>query len=307
MKRDFVPDDARMPARLLDVGSKDSKTWRVVETQGRVPYVALSHRWSRHTPRLLRSNYPSYHLPQADNILPQNYQDVISTCRAIPIRYLWIDSLCILQDDIDGLDFRHEAPVMSDIYEHAVLTMMIGWEFTDASLFRKRHPRSIPRPALPRHFPDLSNYWPVPISGPGEYAFVDCTHDFEIHVAGAPINSRGWVLQERCLSRRILYLSNDQLFWECDGNFNGFVSMEVSPDSAYDRSLRQSIHLLPHDSSAMDWSKILGKYCGSSLTYEQDRLVAIAGLAKATARLTGDTYLAGIWRGYLLKIRWRTH
>ncbi|KAM5373305.1 hypothetical protein ACJZ2D_007134 [Fusarium nematophilum] len=217
-----------MPTRLLDLGNGDSKTWRVLEPPSRLPYIALSHRWSTSTPRLLGTNRQAYYNSQPDDALPQKYQDVISICREIPVRYLWIDSLCILQDD-DGLDFRREAPIMMDIYQQAFLTLTICWDFNETTFFRKRRPRSIPRPPSLHHGSYKASDSPDPISSPGGYAFVECSLDFKMNVEDAPINRRAWDLQERCLSRRILYLGNDQLYWECDGCPNqGLVASEAA-------------------------------------------------------------------------------
>ncbi|KAF4965992.1 hypothetical protein FSARC_6268 [Fusarium sarcochroum] len=107
-----------MPTRLLDLGNRDSKTWHLVEPQHIIPYAALPHRWSKDTPELVSKELQNYYNPQSDAILPQSYQEIISICRAIPIRYLWIDSLCILQDD-GGYEFRREAPLMTAIYGNA--------------------------------------------------------------------------------------------------------------------------------------------------------------------------------------------
>ncbi|KAF4465906.1 hypothetical protein FALBO_7243 [Fusarium albosuccineum] len=309
IERSLLSADAKMPTRLLDLGDSSSKTWRVCDTQGRVIYVALSHRWSSNTPKLLKGNclkYYNYHQP--DNTLPQSYQDIIAICRAIPIRYLWIDSLCILQDD-NGVDFRREAPIMMDIYQHAYLTLTICWDLSDSTLFRKCRPRSIPRPPSIHYDQNDSDQ----ISASGEYAFMYTLSDFSINVTDSPINRRAWVLQERCLSRRILYLGNDQLYWECDdcsrpGWNRGLIASEAAPGSMFSSNSRKSIHVSPGSKRDEYWSAIVDQYTACELTYEQDRFVAITGLARVMATVTGDTYLAGIWLEYWMKdLFWAPH
>ncbi|RGP64289.1 hypothetical protein FSPOR_8109 [Fusarium sporotrichioides] len=281
-----------MPTRLLDLGDSNSDTWRIHQRPSHVPYVALSHRWSHETPTLLTRNYHNYSDCQPDNVLPQNYQDILSICRAMGVRYLWIDSLCIIQDD-GGFEFRQEAPLMMDIYQYAFLTLTICWGFPGLGIFRKCRPRSIPR-----HKPVASYDQQDSVSQTDEYVFVEHrdASDLKVDVDHAPLNNRAWVLQERCLSRRLLYLGNEQVYWEC----NGCTGSEVSPDvhcPAYERTEtgRQSMVDLTGPYRDTHWSWVLSKYTGYDLTFEQDRLIAIAGLAKLIASKTGDSYLAGIW------------
>ncbi|KAG4284500.1 hypothetical protein FPRO06_08879 [Fusarium proliferatum] len=276
-----------MPTRLLDLGDVNAKVWRIHANPGHVPYAALSHRWSSDTPELRSSNHKSYCNFQPDSTLPQSYRDIISICRAIPIQYIWIDSLCIMQDD-GGSEFLKEAPLMMDIYQYAFLTLSICWDFPGLSIFRSCHLRSIPRPRPPDGYEKHDC-----VSDSEEWVFAEETvcNDMLVHVSGAPINQRAWVLQERCLSRRILYLGNDQLYWECDG----CTGSEVSPDSISKEGGRQSIQDLIGSHKDMAWSKTLSKYTSSNLTFENDRLIAIAGLARLVASKTGGTYFAGIW------------
>ncbi|KAK6713105.1 hypothetical protein SNK05_007559 [Fusarium graminearum] len=292
LKQASPPDTAKMPTRLLDLGDINSDTWRIHERPKHVPYIALSHRWSHETPTLLTSNYHNYSDCQPDSILPQTYQDIVSICRHMGIRYLWIDSLCIIQDD-GGFEFRQEAPLMMDIYQFAFLTLTICWGFPGLGVFRKCRPRSIPR-----HKPTVSYHRPDSVAQTDECVFVEHrdASDLQVDVDRAPLNNRAWVLQERCLSRRLLYLGNEQLYWEC----NGCTGSEVSPDlhcPAHRRADtgRQSMVDLTGPDRDTHWSWVLSKYTGYDLTFEQDRLIAISGLAKLIASKTGDSYLGGIW------------
>ncbi|SCV36387.1 related to tol protein [Fusarium fujikuroi] len=281
------PEHAKMPTRLLDLGNGNSNTWRLYQDPEHVPYAALSHRWSSDTPELHASNYQNYCNFQLDSALPQNYQDIISICRAIPIQYLWIDSLCIIQDD-NGHEFSKEALLMRDIYQYAFLTLSICWDFHGQSIFRRCQPRTILRPLpLACYRKDVS----VLESDVWVFAVEPELEELLVHVSEAPINQRAWVLQERCLSRRLLYLGNDQLYWECDG----CTGSEVSPNSIDKDGGRQSILDLTGGDRDAAWGQTLTQYTRSDLTFENDRLIAIAGLAKLIASKTGDTYFAGIW------------
>ncbi|KAF4345317.1 hypothetical protein FBEOM_721 [Fusarium beomiforme] len=275
-----------MPTRLLDLGNSNEKTWRICQNPTYVPYIALSHRWSPDTPTLRTSNCQKYRNFQPDSVLPQSYRDILSICRAIPIRYLWVDSLCIIQDD-GGSEFEKEALLMTDIYQYAFLTLTICWDFPGLSVFRKCRPRSIPRLKAPPPYAQHA------VSQEDECVFIKHgrSEELKVDVHDAPINHRAWVLQERCLSRRVLYLGNEQLYWECDG----CTGSEVSPLALYKDYERQSILDLTGPDRDLSWTRILTKYTGCDLTFEQDRLIAIAGLAKLIASKTGGTYFAGIW------------
>ncbi|KAF5026434.1 hypothetical protein F66182_1499 [Fusarium sp. NRRL 66182] len=295
------PRQSQMPSRLLDLGEGNSTTWRIFETRERVDYIALSHRWSAHTPQLLSTNRDSFFRGRPDSMLPRDYQDVISICRAIPIRYLWIDSLCIFQND-EGVDFRREAPIMVDIYRHAFLTLSLCWDFANAGIFLKTRPRSFLRAPSNPYIRKLASACPNPGSWSGGYAFVVSLdvhgRDFHANVSDALINRRAWVLQERCLSRRILYLGNEQLYWECSNGPSGLVASESAFGRLTSGDVRPSIPISPSRLSGEAWRKLIQTYTKCHLSFERDRLVAVSGLARSISNNTGCIYFAGIWLEY---------
>ncbi|KAH7258876.1 heterokaryon incompatibility protein-domain-containing protein [Fusarium redolens] len=298
LDRATSPPEAKMPTRLLDLGGSDSTTWCLIETQQeKVPYVALSHRWTADTPTLLTKDYAEYFNPQSDALLPQSYRDIVEICRALPIRYLWIDSLCIIQDD-NGADFRHEAPLMMDVYRYAFITIMICWEFGETTAFRKRRPRGIARPPPKSYHDDSTRSTNSLVNAAEDFAFIvqNKTNDYRTDVDKSPINKRAWVLQERHLSRRILCLGSDQLYWECQGDSIGScMSREACPENFSSFGNRLPLQPLTDNDEGLSWSLIAEQYSQQDLTYEQDRVVAISGLAKVISTLSGDTYFIGIW------------
>ncbi|UKZ76764.1 hypothetical protein TrVFT333_004474 [Trichoderma virens FT-333] len=136
-----VSDAAFVPNRLLYLGDDrtDSNTLELVEKPDRpIPYAALSHRWTKETPAksLLTSNLldrKQHGMPIAS--LPRMMQDVVLVLRRLGIQYIWIDCLCIIQDDKD--DWKREAALMASIYTNAELTVAASWcDQPDQSLFR---------------------------------------------------------------------------------------------------------------------------------------------------------------------------
>ena len=114
-------DRAYMPKRVLDVRSN-----AVVPREGvaPAPYICLSHCWgppNKQIIRTLSSNIHSFlkHVPWDD--LSNTFQDAIDITRRLDVDYIWIDSLCIIQEDRD--DWKEESVKMADIYENAFLTI----------------------------------------------------------------------------------------------------------------------------------------------------------------------------------------
>ncbi|KAF4462063.1 hypothetical protein FALBO_11130 [Fusarium albosuccineum] len=294
---DRSPSAIILPRRLLDVGNTWSKRWHIVHTEGRSrkysKYVALSHRWSAHTPKLSRRNLEKFKSPRASSRLPKDYQDIILVCRALSIRYLWIDSLCILQDS--DADFNHEAATMMDIYINAFLTFSICWGCSDVGLFSNRNRGPFPPSVMPkkRIIPQSLTPWRAGTPLPP----MNHIEDWDTSVSNALVNSRGWVLQERILSQRIFYFGNDQLYWEC----HGCKADETHSDKLSVSGGRQSVNtgltrLVQHS-----WPETVETYMNCELSDEKDRLTAISGLARHFGEKLRIQYRAGIWIGVFIR------
>jgi hypothetical protein len=120
-----------LPTRLLDVGSDDgSREPRVIETKDLsttdTPYAALSHMWGdveNAAPlQTMKFNYDTVKQNVSNRKLPQNFADAVEVCRKLSIQYIWIDSLCIIQDD-QG-DWAQEAKMMHKVYRNAEVTIV---------------------------------------------------------------------------------------------------------------------------------------------------------------------------------------
>lgn len=191
-----------MPKRLIDVGSEVSPKIRLHETSPneKMDYLALSHPWGS-PPHFctFTSNLSNYHRGIAFYDLPATFKDAIIVTRSLGLRYLWIDSICIIQGP-DG-DFAEQAQQMENIFSQAycVLAASSATGQQDGFLHPRRRRDFV-------HF-EASN---KPTIRVGE--FMD---NFDQHVLQSPLNQRGWVLQERALARRTIYFTSEQTFWEC--------------------------------------------------------------------------------------------
>jgi hypothetical protein len=204
----------RLPTRLIDVGTDSAPALRLVETRqntGKVDkYIALSHPWG--DPKV----HPPFCTWRTDtlgdgntveafkhkillHLMPATYRDAVAVTRALGVRHLWIDSICIIQGK-DG-DFNDEASCMEDVFSGAYCVLA-------ASRATGQHDGFLaPRPA--RDF--------VTFQSLGGRPFYVCQpiDDFEQDVLQSPMNSRGWVLQERALARRTIYFAGPQNYFEC--------------------------------------------------------------------------------------------
>lgn len=196
-----------LPTRLIDVGTFESEVLRLrLSTRNETErYIALSHRWGQPGDHkescAYRCNIDSLGslLEGIDfTKLPKTFQDAVTVARRLEIQFLWIDSLCIIQDD--PLDWQREAQEMQSVYSSAYFTIAATAAKDSSSGFltveKTSQPTAVFHPALGLYFSQ----------------HID---DFKSYVEEAELNQRGWVLQERALSRRTLHFSSAQTFWEC--------------------------------------------------------------------------------------------
>jgi hypothetical protein len=201
------PKGSPLPTRLINVGTKDAPTIRLFDTKptDSVQYIALSHPWGPFI-----EDYPHFcTFPEnlaehkhniSFNKLPLTFQHAVTTTRELGLRYLWIDSICIIQGP-DG-DFSEEATRMEDVFSSAYCVL--------AASSAKRQQDGFLNPRKENEFLTFER------NGASLYVcqFMD---DFKAHVLEAPLSKRGWVMQERALARRTIFFTEKQTYWECGG------------------------------------------------------------------------------------------
>lgn len=207
----YSTSPGKLPTRVIDVGGTVERI-RLVETSeeptARGHYIALSHCWGRLDQKQLFCTYAYNIAERKANIaydeLPRNFQDAIRITRAMGIPYLWIDSLCIKQGDQE--DWAAESVKMEDVFSNAYCTIAASSAACSLTGF-------------------LGTRWARDaikirtVSGAPLY-LADAIDDFHQDVEKSILSSRGWVLQERALSRRTIYFTSSQVYWECG---NGVV------------------------------------------------------------------------------------
>ncbi len=220
-----------LPTRLIDIGDKASGdpylqiTADASETLVGAKYLTLSHCWCNIQIRTLeKANIEDMKKGIVMSSLPQTFQDAIRVTRELGQQYLWIDSLCIIQDSDE--DWFQESSRMGDIYSNSYCTISAtGAEDGSMGLFLDHKPPPAAKSSL-----YISANWDGEVHRKYEYTGApnhETKEMWEREVDSAPLNQRAWVFQERFLSHRNLMFGRNCLFWECDDN----RASEIFPDS----------------------------------------------------------------------------
>jgi hypothetical protein len=242
--------------------------------------------------------------------LPKTHQDAIKLTQYLGIRYLWIDGICICQDD--EKDWERESVKMVSIYRNAYLTISAS-SAKDSSqgLFGER-------PA--REYVEL-DYISGGLRGQA-FAFAlpleeEVNRSLTICMFKEPLSNRAWTLQERAGSSRTVIYGTPQLFFECNKGFKGEDGLSVNDRFESIRKLEQKYEEVEQGDTdgkipgnkldlLRSWQKLVGLYKERQLTYASDKLPAISGLANVFAKWLDDEYVAGLWRSQLIEgLLWR--
>ena len=197
--------DQTLPTRLLDLELlHNTKDLKLVETTGESgQYAALSHCWGttqQFTTTKATLTKRKVCIPFTE--LPKTFKEAVQVARALRIRYLWIDSLCIIQGDHD--DWAREAARMSAVYQNALITIAAAASDSgDKGLFRRSVEYEVE--THPTEGESLSLIFRPPRKHLGS------REDREMF----PLAQRAWALQERFLSPRVLHYTSQELSFEC--------------------------------------------------------------------------------------------
>ncbi|KAJ8113334.1 hypothetical protein OPT61_g4516 [Boeremia exigua] len=274
-----------MPERVLEL------TADCIRLQENLTYVhayaCLSHCWGEAGPamKLTSANVGLMKAGVPIIRLPKTFHDTVELCLKIGLRYLWIDALCIIQDD--PVDWQRAAATMGDIYAGATITLAASRSCSsDQGLFSRMNP----------------SYETIALKEPGLYVRA-ILPSFPRDVSTNqylgdywPLLDRGWVYQERKLSARVVHFGQDQLYWECGARM---LSEDGSEDIRHIKMLDLKSNLAdPIDA----WRSTVEHYSKLKLSYEDDRLPAISAVVKQMQSIRqDDIYAAGMWRDSLLE------
>ncbi|KAM5360080.1 hypothetical protein ACJZ2D_013991 [Fusarium nematophilum] len=293
-----------IPTRLVEIHpgeTSDDITLRLVETSSHKnchqikEFAALSHMWGDMTVspplRTFKSNLETMKKEIKLAELPLNFSHAIHVCIRLNIKYLWIDSLCIIQDSAE--DWKYEAGLMHMVYQLALVTIVATSSESCHDGFLRRDIASSPAVKIP-----------YSTGGGGDQFFILYYHkraldNNRIHTIDlSKWNTRGWTMQERSLSTRSIHFGHAKIFFECR---NCLLSEENEPEEEFATS---SSVLWPRGASVSShelddrWENFVFTYCDRNLTHGTDKLPAIQSVAAQMASQTGYEYFsfAGVWR-----------
>lgn len=301
-----VEENGWLPTRLIDIGSSKSAFAPRVILSGETDidlknanHITLSHRWdSTMLTKLTSTNLTQYRQKIPMDNLPCTFKDALHVARRLEIRFIWIDSLCILQDSVE--DWLQESSLMGKIYECSYCNIAAAAAAEGSGrLYADRDT-------------DFMSPFKIDIIWKGHQRSYYCLIRgfWHIGVTKALLNRRGWVLQERLLSPRTLSF-NSQLFWECrelkacEAAPNGFRKcMDLSPDDVDDDSelcpKSWSIEIAGLENKYQLWTRVVEQFTVSGLTKHEDKLIALSGVAQRMQPFLDDNYVAGLWENNLL-------
>jgi hypothetical protein len=315
------PAPVRLPKRVIEVPIDASEAPKLRVTNGNQfgQYVILSHCWgsarfAKLTDKLLVPFQDAIPLEQ----LPKNFEDAIKITRQLGFCYLWIDALCISQDN--AADWNEEAPKMASYYGQS--TLMIAATTAEDSSKGILNNRHVPYSSV--------------IGKEKKYCLRQKLVCWAWDIERSVLASRGWAAQERMLAPRVLHYTRRQMIWECakDMTFeaSGIKNNETGPglfDMQFSKSnlqpyvtkglktetkvsgensavVRSADPALGSDLSqdtrtrVRTWQQCVDEYAKRDLTVSSDKLHAISGVA-AILNQDGQMghYMAGIWSKFL--------
>ncbi|TQN64874.1 hypothetical protein CSHISOI_10541 [Colletotrichum shisoi] len=293
-----------MPSLILKVLSRDSAILIQVPSNMRERYLAPSYCWGQGTQKLLltKDNKPALmsgiSMPQLDPTI----RDAMITTYELGYELLWIDALCILQDDEDfkGRELRK----MGDIYRCASFTIVASAAKEVSEGFLAKRASTMEKL--------------VPADKPSQLVFkMEANWHYRSSADPAPNRGTGraWTLQEALFSRRQLQYRESQTTWICyctehkAQQYDGWVDANWHCDPGYgDAGILEEVtellwnRLKPaHVSTIHDcWYRLVTAYCDREMTHQTERPPAISAIAREFAFISGDEYHYGLWKSDLV-------
>lgn len=261
-----------LPPRVLDVRNAEIRLLDSAGMTGR--YIALSYCWGpteRPPLKTTRDNVADHLREISWSALPRTFQDAVTVARRLDIPYVWIDSLCIVQDDHS--DWLHQSEQMGSIYKHAELTLAASHAEDSWQGFLT--PRSQGHASV-----ELEGF--APSSNVKVMASIRSETADEVFPEHGILNNRAWATQEWLLSRRMVFYTPGQVMWSCKK-----ITQRETGERCY--SVSRNHH----------WKNVIEQYSDRNLTYPTDKLIALEGLRAESQPKYGHEYIHGVWKDCL--------
>ncbi|KAH6678665.1 heterokaryon incompatibility protein-domain-containing protein [Halenospora varia] len=289
------------PTRVLDISQPENIKLQLssnLPSDTHPRYMTLSHCWGKSMPlRLLQSNLRELQHKVPLETLSKTFREAIFVAQSLGAHYLWIDSLCIIQDS--SSDWEKEAATMHQVYTYSLLNIS-ATSSPDGYGGLYLSPSSVTEPFARVHVAEKECY-------------LVAREMYVQTINSAPLNTRAWVVQERLLSPSNLHFTTSGQYWECKtaslsryfpkgfpALINGTSAKRIDP--VFDGKHLRELHAKREDESLHGyevWNSVVSTYSKGNLTVQSDKLVALSGLAASLKPRLNDEYLAGLWRRHL--------
>ncbi|KAH7399173.1 heterokaryon incompatibility protein-domain-containing protein [Phaeosphaeria sp. MPI-PUGE-AT-0046c] len=285
------PQYSKRPTRIVEILPKGIRLRCDVETIVDFEYLTLSHVWGKNPSQQLRLSHARLDEFKAKiplDEMPVNFKEAVRITRKTGFKYLWIDSLCILQDSKS--DWEAEASKMTTVYANAFCTIAFLNE-PDVGFDWPREDPRITSPCIVRRN-DRTNH-DICIG-----SFLTASSD------EGEWYSRAWTFQEYLLSPRTIFYGRENSKWECREVFADEL-LGTAYNFAFRSIGKSHLSISPpprmHTNPAWvpahlnAWRDLVQNYRARRLTVPSDRIMAFAGVAEAFSLTHGLTYVAGAW------------
>lgn len=281
-----------LPTRIIEIDGPHRVRLKRSTPDKKAHYACLSYCWGRNPERQLQTTKRTLGEFERElqwSLLPKTFQDALALIRKLGLKYLWIDSLCILQDD--PADWRTEGSKMATIYANSYITIA----------------------ATKSASPHDGLYSPVPeddlyvVRTPEEHFKLRIREDdwSAPYYGLLPLAKRAWFYQEHVLAPRVVHFTKDELFWE-DAQTISCECSEFNDD--VQRSPFRGYYVKPHHLAKADaeersfwWHSVVKTYSGLQLTFESDIFPALQGIAHVMQQSKNCEYYAGLWEDSLIQ------
>ncbi|QDS72978.1 hypothetical protein FKW77_008749 [Venturia effusa] len=288
------------PTRLLKIERQQGhRILRLCErssTADVVSYAALSYCWGQNQNLKTTTMTIRSHLVEISfTDLPLTIQHAVMVTEVLGLCYLWVDALCIIQDDEN--DKSWEIAQMPGVYMGASVTIMASRasEVREGFL-QERDCRNKNKIGCELPFPYKEGIGGTVIA-----------HDRVLYAAKDPLSSRAWALQEQWLSSKRINFGGTETSWTCREAYEDDMPVQLRRDSIDSQEYRWEFFWLLRSPETLEresemWHRVLCEYTRCHLTLSSDRLPAISGIAEQFSHRLGDGayYAAGLWSSTLL-------
>ncbi|KEF63460.1 uncharacterized protein A1O9_01438 [Exophiala aquamarina CBS 119918] len=282
---------SRRPQRLINIGSDNTKMRLSEDKAVCAPYAALSHCWGKSHPITTKLSTINCRRQNLDwSLLPATFRDAITVTRGLGLSYLWIDSLCVIQDD--DRDWEVESAKMGSIYEGAYVVIAASMSSDPDCSFLS------PRKNMFTDFLEVTYR-----QKDGSHRLVKARPVMVLNKSIDPLGRRAWTFQEQRHAVRLLRYSTTELQWNCRTKLgceceSTHVKASIS-DIIYGRYCIRDVNS-SSEQVFSEWQTMLPSYTRRSLTKTSDILPAISGIAEHIYEKTSSSYLAGLWKDNVL-------